>query len=305
MFRPKHPVWSRLISASLFVFCAHVVPTFSQVVNPSDKQTPPASEAKPTTHLPTWQMSPVDVYGKAPLNEEDRIGDAAQPRWTAHRRFGETRVYVVPSGMSEFEYWLIPKKLKGGSTVWESQYEVEFGLPHRFQLDLYAVAHKIGNHDELKVDEQKVEVRYALADWNKIPLNPTIYVEWKQESEAPDHAEVKLLFGGQIRSGWHWGSNLVWEHETGGAQENSNEWTTGISYTVRDTKVSIGMETQLALVNERLGPGRRSPFSKEFAVGPSLQFRPLPQMHIDIAPLIGATRDSASAKTYVVVGWEF
>ena len=24
-----------------------------------------------------------------------------------------------------------------------------------------------------------IEARYALADWNKIPLNPTLFVEWK------------------------------------------------------------------------------------------------------------------------------
>src|ERR1051326_7561773 len=68
----------------------------AQVVNPATQQpsTPDAGTrpgATDTHH--TWEMPPVDVIGKAPLVEEDRIGDYAQPRWTAHRRFGETRVY--------------------------------------------------------------------------------------------------------------------------------------------------------------------------------------------------------------------
>jgi hypothetical protein len=280
----------------------------AQVVNPANRgnepsQTSPASEG----HLGTWEMPPVTVNGKAPLNEEDLIGEYAQPRWTAARRFGETRVYVVPSGVAEFEFWMIPKTPKGGgATTFENAYEFEFGLPHRFQLDLYAVAHKTGRTDgEMKIDEQKFEVRWAFADWNKIWGNPTVYAEWKQESGAADHAEIKLLLGGEITSGWHWGSNLVWEHEIAGEKENSNEWTTGISRTVKDMGMSIGMETQLALVNTEIAPGTRSDFEHEFLIGPSVQFRPGKRMHLDIAPLFGTTAVSKRAKTFIVFGYEF
>ena len=278
----------------------------AQVVNPADKQQPDQSQQKPSERLHTWEEPPVDVFGKAPLVEEDRIGDYAQPRWTTHRRFGETRVYVIPKGMVDFEYWLIPKTPKDGSTEFKSQYEVEFGLPGRFQLDLYAVAHKTGYQEGgYAIDEQKVELRWAFADWGKTPGNPTLYVEWNQVSAASDHLEAKLLLGGQIVSGWHWGSNLVWEHELGGPQENSNEWTTGVSRTVLDSKFGVGVETQLALVNSLDARGHRGDFEKEFLIGPSIQFRPLPQMHIDFAPLFGVTKAAPRAKTFVVLGWEF
>ena len=148
-------------------------------------------------------------------------------------------------------------------------------------------------------------MRWAFADWNKIPGNPTVYFEWKNENAAPDHVEAKLLLGGQLASGWHWGSNLVWEHELGGPQENSNEWTVGVSHTVRDTKFDLGVETQLALVNSLGAGGVRGDFETQFFVGPSLQFRPLPQMHIDVAPLIGTTSASSRSKVFVVVGYEF
>ncbi len=277
-----------------------------QVVNPAEKQNPPDAPQKPEDTHHTWEMPPVDVFGKAPLTEEDRIGAYAQPRWTAHRRFSETRVYVIPRGMVDFEYWLTPETPKDGATNFETQYEVEFGLPGRVQLDLYAVAHKTGTHDDVfSFDEQKFEVRWALANWGRIFGNPTVYLEWKQISSAPDHVEAKLLLGGEITSGWHWGSNLVWEHEVSGAQENSNEWTTGVSRTVRDSKFSVGAETQLALVNSLDASGVRGPLASQFYVGPSIQLRPLPQMHIDFAPLFGVTGPASSLKTYVVVGWEF
>lgn len=118
-------------------------------------------------------------------------------------------------------------------------------------------------------------------------------------------ARRRRLLGGQITSGWHWGSNLVWEHETAGAEENSNEWTTGISRTVRDTKFGIGFETQLALVNEKDEHGQRGPFARQFLMGSSLQVRPLPQMHIDFAPLFGVTDAAPRAKVFVVLGYEF
>jgi hypothetical protein len=290
-------------------FVSASTPAAAQVVNPGNSQeAPPANTSdapQPGDRPHTWTMPPVYVYGDAPMFEEDRIGQYAQPRWTAHRRFSETRVYVIPKGMVDFEYWLIPKTSGDGSTDIASQYEVEFGLPGRFQLDLYAVSHKSGVSGPLEFSEQKAEVRWALADWGKIFGNPTIYVEWKALDAEPDHAEVKLLLGGEIRSGWHWGSNLVWEHELGGPQENSNEWTVGVSRTIKDSKFAVGAETQLALVNAIEANGQRGPFSTEFLIGPSLQLRPLPQMHLDIAPLIGVTDDSPHSKIFVVLGYEF
>jgi hypothetical protein len=168
---------------SMVAFLCTAVPATSsraQVANPADKQSGGAvdqSQQVGEDHH-TWVMPPVEVFGKAPLREEDRIGEYAQPRWTAHRRFGETRVYVVPKGMVEFEYWLRPEVKKNAPTEFTSMYEFEFWLPGRTQVDLYAVAHKRGKDGGFALDEQKVEVRYALADWDKIFGNPTVYAKW-------------------------------------------------------------------------------------------------------------------------------
>jgi hypothetical protein len=276
----------------------------AQVVNPATARPQPSTEQESANHH-TWEMPPVDVFGKAPITEEDRIGDYEQPRWTAHRRFGETRVYVIPKGMVEFEYWLRPVVSKDGPTQIRSMYEVEFGLPGRLQLDLYAVGNKEGKEGSFAIDQQKVEVRYAFADWGRIPGNPTMYLEWTQNSDGPDAVEGKLLFGGELTSRWHWGSNFVFEHEIGGIQQNSHEWTTGLSYSAQDMKLGIGAETQFAMVNELEGNGTRGPLSREFLAGPSLQWRPLPQMHLDVAPLLGLTNDAPRMKLFVVLGYEF
>lgn len=295
-----------LTTLASLLFVVHTAP---QVVNPADKQLKPKPatlvQAPIQTGTHTWEMPPIEVKGKATLVEEDLIGTYAQPRWTAHRRFSETRVYVIPEGMADFEFWLIPKVRKNGKpSSFAAQYEVEFGLPGRVQIDLYAVSNKTGKDGPMTFDEQKYEIRWALADWGKIFGNPTLYAEWKAESDAPDHVEAKLLLGGQITSGWHWGSNFVYEHEIAGAKEDSREWTTGLSYSARDSKVGVGVETQLARISE-VNHGKREHTGTEFFLGPSLQFRPSPRSHLDIAPLFGLTKDSVRMKMFVVFGWEF
>jgi hypothetical protein len=219
-------------------------PLRAQVVNPADKQqekpVPAQSGASgqdaTRAHLRSWELPPIMVIGERPskLREEDLVGAYQQPRWTARRRFGETRVYVISPGQFEFEYWLIPEFGRDNQTAVKKQYEVEMGLPQRIQLDLYVVSHQDGNMGGLKFDEEKFEVRWALADWGHIPLNPTLYLEWASEDSAADHVEGKLLLGGEIVPRLHWGANLVFEHEMGGPQENSKELTAGASYTVLD-----------------------------------------------------------------------
>lgn len=267
----------------------------AQIVNPADKQNPPDPSQYPPVLVESRRVSD--------LREEDRIGSYGQPEWTSHRRFAETRIYVRPEGTAEFEYWLIPEFPKGGgSTETKAQYEFEFGLPYRFQLDLYMVSHEDGNEGAMVFDEQKLEVRHALADWDEIWGNPTIYLEWAATNDGPDHVEAKLLLGGEACSGWHWGTNLVFEHETGGNQENAYEITAGLSTTLADQRFSVGAEVKSAWIDDKTDRGN---YATEVLLGPSLQFRPLPNTHLDVAPLFGLTDDSPSAKVTLLFGWEF
>ena len=283
----------------------------AQVVNPADKAKENAGaraespQSRPETWTRAWPLTkpePTAPLEPGGLREEQRIGSYQQPEWTAQRLFGETRVYVVPEGQAEFEFWYVPKVPRHGEPVENKlQYEFEFGLPYRFQIDLYLVQEKSGNTGE-QASGNKFEVRWALADWDVIPANPTLYLEWVQNDGAADHVEAKLLLGGELAQRWHWGSNLVFEHETGGAYENSHEFTTGVGYSVIDQKLSLGVETKLALVNVH---GARSHVDTELLVGPSLQFRPLPRAHIDLAPLIGVTTDAPQLQVFFVFGWQF
>jgi hypothetical protein len=55
--------------------------------------------------------------------------------------------------------------------------EVEMGLPGRFGLAGELNFQRFGGGGDLR--SIAIEGRYALADWNKIPLNPTLFLEYK------------------------------------------------------------------------------------------------------------------------------
>jgi hypothetical protein len=298
----------RATALGFFLLAATPCAAFAQIVNPADKQkAPPAPQGPPEDlqqRLRSWELPPTVVEAErlSKLREEDRVGSYGQPRWTASRRFPTTRIYVVPEGQVEFEYWTrVETPRKGPSTV-QTMYEAEFGFPHRVQLDLYWVNEKTGGTGALDLVEQKVEVRYALADWGEIWGNPTLYEEYVSVSNGSDVVESKLLFGDEITTGWHWGTNLVWEREITGSLSNTFEVTGGVSHTLQDEKLSLGVEAKVEYENDHAD---RSTYDKGLEVGPSLQWRPFPAMHVDIAPLIGIGNESRQSDLYFVLGWEF
>ncbi len=261
----------------------------------------------------SWQLPALVIDGKtASVREADRIGSYGQPRWTARRLFTETRSYVIPENQIQFEYWLTVQDYKRNAegedkkSQIKQMYELELGLPYRFQLDLYQKYVKEGSDGKLELDSTKFEVRWAFANWDVIWANPTAYVEWTASNNDYDFIEGKLLFCDEITDRLRWAANLVWEEKTGGDRERSQEVTGGVSYGVIDSKLALGVESKFGFVNTLdREAGERTPYEKEFLAGPAIQFRPAPQMHIDIGILAGLTSESPRSKTTIIAGWEF
>ncbi|MEZ0264375.1 MAG: hypothetical protein ACAI43_06585, partial [Phycisphaerae bacterium] len=250
----------------------------------------------------SYDLPPVTVGGAKPgaLREEDRVGPYGQPRWTATRRFPNTRVYVIPEGKLEAEFWFIPRFLKNGNTNGRYLAEIEYGLPYRFQLDLYY---------RLDVDTDgngengaQIELRWAVADWGKIWGNPTLYAEYIFHEDSADAIEFKLLLGDELARGVHWGVNFVAELETGGEREYVYEVDAGISFTVIDEVFSVGAEVKAEFASVK---DSRSDLECSVMVGPSFQWRPMPQLSVNFAPLFGVTDDAPTARVYLNIGWEF
>ncbi|GIX06799.1 MAG: hypothetical protein KatS3mg115_1202 [Candidatus Poribacteria bacterium] len=283
---------------------------FGQVLNPADvpkeQERRPEEQAVEAGRLRSWELPPVEVVGeeRPQLREEERIGKYKQPRWTARRRFGRTRVYVRPEGEYEFEVWFIPVISEDGKVEEiETQYEFEFGLPHRLQVDLYLVPLKTYTREggttvqTMGLAEQKFEIRWALADWGAIPGNPTLYFEYGMKGEE-DKVEAKLLLADQTPiPGLHWGLNGVYEKVLG-SEGQEFALTAGISQTIVDEKFSLGAEVEF-----KAETGEEET-ETELWIGPSLQIRPSPPSHFDLAALVD-TGNAPRTKLIAIFGWEF
>lgn len=220
----------------------------------------------------TGTLPTVEVTANAPaVSENDLIGEMQRPEWTAHRRFSTTRVYIQkdPWEVGLEQWWRA--RMDEGTTKHLFSEEVEIGLPHRMQLDLYYDwVHEDGETDS---KDFAVELRWALANWGVIPLNPTLYGEYKFDLGAAgtDVYEFKLLLGEDLTPKLHWGMNLVYEREIDGEKAQEFAITQGISYTLIDQVLSAGVEMFFKYENVE---GERDQGEHKFNIGPSLQWRP-------------------------------
>jgi hypothetical protein len=238
------------------------------------------------------------------LAEEAPIGETGRPAWTSHRRFANTRVYIQkePWEVGIEQWWRARDKRDG---TWQNKFqeEIEIGLPYRMQLDVY-LDWEADEHRRARYVDTAFELRWALADWGKIPLNPTLYGEYKvvDPANGPDVYEFKLLLGEQLAPRLHWGVNIAYEQEIGGARTTEWQVNQGFSYTVIDDVFSVGVEMKYVDESER---GSRGQPERKFLIGPSVQFRPTKNTHIDLVATWGTNQDAQNFEGFVVFGFDF
>mgnify|MGYP003338005422 FL=1 len=259
-----------------------------------------ALRAAEATNQPI-RLPDITVFGPMiPVaSEELKVGEYQQPEWTQHRRFPTTRVFVQKQPWEVgFEQWWRGRFRRNGTQQHRFQEEIEIGLPKRMQLDLYEnwTSNEKGQMRQLS---HAVELRWALADWGKIPLNPTLYAEWQfvDPARGGDVWEVKLLLGEELAPRWHWGLNLIYEQEAGQGRATEMAWSQGVSYTFIDQKLSGGVEMRFA---HETAKGSRSLPEITYMVGPSAQWRLGSRAHIDFVNLFGVTRDAPKVESFVV-----
>lgn len=179
----------------------------------------------------------VSLLRSARLKENQPIGPYNQPQWTLTRQFAETRVYVLPPWEVSLQTgWnaIDQKEMSGdGGDSGSNEdmpaarlqnrltQEVEIGLPYRLQVDYEARGDNQGT--EWRFVSQSVELRWALANWDEIPLNPTIFGEWKFRNAEADSYELKLLLSEDFYR-WHWGANLFFEQQVGDQRDQERSF---------------------------------------------------------------------------------
>jgi hypothetical protein len=257
----------------------------------------------------------IEIRGGGPPKpvEDGHVGDYEQPRWSATRRFPTTRVYVMPKGRVEAEYWMrytAPFAHSGANREIRSFYELGFGLGHRLQADVYLVTQQEGQ-GPIEVKRQTFELRWAIADWGKLWGNPTLYVEYQNRNGENDYLEAKILLGGEIAPRLHGGLNLVIERELGGNREDEWNLTGGVSYTVVDQVFHVGAEGYVEVHDVKGGRFEFAHTEQLFLAGPSFMVSPVEPFHLLFAPLFGAGKGGGGDKLegrfrlWFVSAWAF
>ncbi len=259
-----------------------------------------ALPATPATRMPETTSTAFSSV----LSEETPIGVTGRPEWTSARRFPGTRVYLQQEPWEAgVESWWRLKHHRDGTLSHRLLEEVEIGLPYRMQLDLY---NDIEGDQTGRFHYQSfnVELRWAIFDWGKVWGNPTLYAEYKFADShwGPDVYETKLLLGDQLAPRWHWGVNFVWEAETGGEREQEFQITGGLSYSVIDGKLGIGVE--FLYDHDTVKTGRSTP-ANQFSIGPSIQYRVTENWHVDLSCMFGANDETDRQIGFLVIGYDF
>jgi hypothetical protein len=281
-------------------------------------------------------LSPVlspSVRAQSPTTEEPIVITAeevpsaygAPPGFSRARFSNAVNAYVLPPGAFFFGELFEGLGFRHGPPDYLFTQEVEIGLPYRFNIAAETEFERFngGGGDQTV----SLEARWALADWNKIPLNPTIFAEYKfgvgtirheevppppgggEEEESgppkvPDAYEVRLLLAQEFFQRVEWAMNWFFEKENTG--DRGREWgfsqAAMVPVLLPNERLKLGIEMEYR--NLTVKDTRGDPLNS-FTIGPTVAWKPTAQTRLDISPLFGCTHDSPIADVFVAFTWLF
>ena len=281
----------------------------------------------------TQQAVVVTAAGVPGAYEEVPSAYGAPPEFSRSRFSNTVNAYVLPPWAFFFGELFEGQGFRHGPPDYLFTQEIEMGLPWRFNVAAEAQFERFNGGGGAR--SVSLEARWALADWNKIPLNPTLFAEYKfgvgtirheeveppggeegggegegeEEEEGgppkvPDAYEFRLLLAQDFGEHVEWAMNWFFEKENTG--DRGREWG-----------FSQALMTPILLPNERLKIGvemlyknltvkdTRGDPENIFVIGPSLSWKPSAHTRLDVSPLFGTTDDSPVADVFVAFSWLF
>jgi hypothetical protein len=249
------------------------------------------------------------------------------PPGLSRSRFSNTvNAYVLPPWSFFFGELYEGQGFRHGPPDHLFTQEIEMGLPYRFNVAAEAGFERFNGGGGAR--SVSLEARWALADWNKIPLNPTIFAEYKfgvgtirheevppppggggEEEESgppkvPDAYEVRLLLAQDFFERVEWAMNWFFEKENTG--DRGREW--GFSQAalmpilLPNERLKVGIEMQYR--NLTVKDTRGNPLHS-FTIGPTIAWKPTAQTRLDISPLFGCTAGAPVVDVFVAFSWLF
>ena len=278
----------------------------------------------------TTQRSVVVTAPEMPSAYEEVPSAYGAPPEFSRSRFSDTvNAYVLPPWAFFFGELFEGQGFRHGPPDYLFTQEMEMGLPFRFNVAAEAQFERFNGGGGAR--SVSLEARWALADWNKIPLNPTLFAEYKfgvgtirheevqppmgeggeeeEEEEGgppkvPDAYEFRLLLAQDFGEHVEWAMNWFFEKENTG--DRGREWgfsqaaMTPILLPNERLKVGIEMLYKNTTVKDTRGDPLHS-----FTIGPTVAWKPTAQTRLDISPLFGCTAGAPVADVFVAFSWLF
>jgi hypothetical protein len=268
--------------------------------------------------------------------EEVPSAYGAPPGFSRSRFSNLTSAYVLPPGGVFAGIIYEGDAFRHGPPDHLFTEEVEVGLPYRFGAAFELSQERFNGDFQNK--SFSVEARYALADWNKIPLNPTLFAEYKlgtgrvlheerprgeqevnrgedenqaeEEEEGgkrpkmPDAYEFRLLLAQDFGERVEWAMNWFFEQEVSG--DRGREWGFAQSALVplwlEHERLKVGVEMQYKNFTDK---DTRDDPTHSFVIGPTIAWKPTRNTRLDVSPLFGCTDDSPRVQAFVVFSMLF
>jgi hypothetical protein len=217
-----------------------------------------------------------------------------------------TKSYVLSPFSFELEAGYDGAIFRRGLPLQRFRQEIEMGLPARFTVGVQnQLEHFAGKTRERSF---VLEARYALANWNKLFLNPAISAEYRFGfgNASPDSGEVALLLSHDFaHSMVEWAMNIFVDREFAAGQTVG----AGVAQSVEvpillpEEKLEAGFEMQY-----RSGAGeemRPHGATKGVAIGPTLAWHPTKNARFDLSSLFGCSDHTPAFEVFAIFSFSF
>jgi hypothetical protein len=177
------------------------------------------------------------------------------------------------------------------------------GLPARFTVGIQNQFDRFSG--ATREDAFSIEGRYALADWNKIPLNPTFAADYRFGFDRhSDIIDFGFLFCHDFAHMIEWAANISGEKtlEGGRGPGFRAAQTFEIPVLLPNEQLEVGLEMQYQHNVE--SPNRKGR-EHGFSIGPTLAWRPTKNLHVDLSPLIGCTGNKPRLGLFAAISFSF
>ncbi len=215
-----------------------------------------------------------------------------------------TKSYVLSPFSFELESGYESDIFRHGLPAQLFRQEIEMGLPARFTVGVQnQIEHFAGDTRDRSF---ALEARYALANWNKLPLNPAVSAEYHfgLSDRLPDSGELALLISHDFPHLIEWAMNIFVDQEFSGRESTSAGFSQSVEVPVLlpEEKLEIGLEMQYRSGSEAIG---HEGTTKGLAIGPTLAWRPTKKVRFDLSPLLGCSDHTPAVQVFAVFSFSF